>query len=179
MFSSSLSELAAEREGIAADRLAELLGTQPVETRLQVALGQARCAAALGLPDRPKLKSYRWAASCRVHDYINRRAPWSYFVYGPPASKRLPADGAAERIRQAEKRLRRAALLSRLQYLPAREPLTLRMASIVSGVGHRTIEKGIRNGRLVSELRDGRRIVRAGDLRRLLAAKLQGHPIAA
>jgi hypothetical protein len=189
MFSPASAERAAEREGMAADRLAELLGTEPAETRRQRVLGQWRAALALGLPERPKMKPYRKVASMRAHAYLTERAPWRVAVWGRPASKRLPADVAAERFRQAQKRLARARKLTDLRYLPARQTLTVPLASVISGIGERTLQRACEQGRLGRRDmtptssnglgRTGRWIVTAGELRQILENKLAGKPIAA
>jgi len=166
----------AEREGEAIGRLAGLLGSDPPETRLQRAIGQARCAAALGLPRRPH-PVYRWEASCKAHARINR-APWSYLVWGPPPSKRIP-DGAAERERQARKRLHRAALLLDLRYVPSRQLLDIDTASRLSGLSRRVLERAISNGRITGKTVGYRRLIPVGELKQLLAEKLAGRPIAA
>jgi len=176
MFCSNHADIAAEREGEAAERLAALLGTEPPQTRLQVALGYARQAAALGLPPRPKMPGYRRVDSCRVHHWINRKAPWSYFCYGPPPSKRVP-DGEAERIRQAHKKLDRARKLLNLRFMPNRQTLAIPVASAISGLGQRTLQRACEQGRI------GRRVGRAwlitaGELRQLLGEKLAGRPVA-
>jgi hypothetical protein len=181
MFCSYDVDSAAEREGEAAERLAELLGTEPPQTRLQIALGYARAAAALGLSPR-KMPGYHRADSCRVHHWINHRAPWKYFVYGPPASKRIPADGRIEQIRQARKRLERARKLLNLKFMPNRQTLAIPVASAVSGLGQRTLQRACEQGRIGRPdpaYRSGRRwIVTAGELRQLLGDKLAGRPVA-
>lgn len=169
-------DAAAEREGLAIEAMADYLDIPVPQSHLQIALGHARAAAAIGLPTRPKVPGYRWTESCKVHRWIQKRAPWGYFVWGPPASKRIP-EGDAERIRQAEKRVRRLSLLLQLKFLPSRESLSLPMASTLSGIGLRTLERAVSTGRLESYRVGGQRRVRAGDLRKLLDTKLHGQPI--
>jgi hypothetical protein len=168
-------DAAAEREGMAIEAMADYTDTDVPQTRLQIALGYARAAAALGLSPR-KMPGYHRADSCRVHHWINHRAPWSCFCYGPPPSKRVP-DGEAERIRQAHKKLDRARKLLDLRFLPARQTLAIPVASAISGLSQRVLQGACEQGRVGR--RDSRAwIVTAKELRELLAAKLDGRPIA-
>lgn len=177
MYNANAIDAQAEREGLAEAALCEMLDRDIPQTLRQIRLGQHRAAEALGLPTPPKFPKYQRAASYRAHAKI-ATASMQFLVYGNPASKRLTPDTFAERKRQAEKRLRRAALLVQLQRLPKRQAMDLDTAAKCSGLGVRTLERAVENGRIGERV--GRsRIVRAGELRRLLAEKLNGRPVAA
>src|SRR5947209_3350267 len=96
----------AEREADAISRMADYTDEPIPQTRLQIALDQARTAAALGLPNPPPAR-YCWTRSCEAFDRLSR-APWSYIVWGPADSKKLPSTN--DRERRATKFLRRAKL---------------------------------------------------------------------
>ena len=175
-------DTSAEAEAEAIERLADLLGTELPETRLQRALREAQAAAALGLPPVKK-HPYQWTRSCEEHRRIGN-ATMARLVYGLPASKRVP-EGIEDKRRRAEKRLRRATLLLRLQSVPRNTLLDVRAASDVSGLSVRVLERAMSSGKIVAVRlppHTGRKSavrIRAGELRNVLARRLAGFPIAA
>jgi hypothetical protein len=172
----------AEAEADAIERLADLLGNEMPETRLQRALREAQAAAALGLPPVKK-HPYQWTRSCEEHRRI-ANATMHRLVYGLPASKRVP-EGIEDKRRRAEKRLRRATLLLQMRFVPRNTLLDVRAASAMSGLSVRVLERAMSKGKITPvrlSPQTGRKHsirIRASELRSVLARRLAGIPVAA
>ena len=166
----------AEREGLAELRAAEL-GLTEYHVPGHVLLGmQAAEAEERGLP-KPSPARYCWQRSCEAHARLST-APWSRIVWGVPDSKKLPSTN--DRERRARKYLHRARCLLQLHNRPGSETIDLPRASLLTGLGLRTLTRAAAEGRLPA-LRSyehnpgkGRFTVRIADLRDHLQRKLSG-----
>ena len=135
----------AEREGEAVERLAELLGDDPPQTRRQVAIGQASAAQALGIePER--LPRYCRQAAVMAHlrmlDAFKQRKPHRIKFYW---------ENANDRNRQAQRRLERANRLLTIRFASGDIFLSIPQAAKVSGMSERRISFWCQQGMVRAE----------------------------
>jgi len=177
-------DASAEREALAIERLAELLGTSVPQTRLQQVRGAAIAATALGLPEVQK-PTYARHASYRAHAKITD-ANRTLLCFGPRC--KYPRENTdAARIAKFRRRLEK---LRELNTIPASKWIGISAAAKLSALGERTLQRACLSGTVAAH-RDytptktngvgdrGRYLIQVRDVRRLLELKLSGRAITA